>query len=114
MKLKKAKRVQREIKEETLQTVALKHHEFENMPQIEEPEHTSKVAMSKEVGDGKLEKRKKSTKVKGKKLSTDTDRSEDVDETDEVTEATEVTTDTPTQQTKEPESIAKIQVTTKW
>ena len=43
--------------------------------------------MSKEVGDGKLEKRKKSTKVKGKKLSTDTDRSEDVDETDEVTHA---------------------------
>ena len=36
MKLKKAKRVQREIKEETLQTVELKHHEFENMPQIEE------------------------------------------------------------------------------
>ena len=41
MKLKKAKRVQREIKEETLQTVALKHHEFENMPQIEEVKHLS-------------------------------------------------------------------------
>ena len=41
MKLKKAKRVQREIKEETLQTVAFKHHEFENMPQIEEVKHLS-------------------------------------------------------------------------
>jgi len=35
------------------------------------------------------------------------------EENPRVTEATEVTTDTPTQQTKEPESIAKIQVTTK-
>lgn len=41
MKLKKAKRVQREIKEETLQTVELKHHEFENMPQIEEVKYLS-------------------------------------------------------------------------
>lgn len=47
--------------------------------------------MSKEVGDGKIEKRKKSTKVKGKKLSTDTDRSDDVDETDEVTHACRLT-----------------------
>lgn len=47
--------------------------------------------MSKEVGDGKLEKRKKSTKVKGKKLSTDTDKPDEVDDTEEVTQACRLT-----------------------
>ena len=36
MKLKKSQRVQRDIKEETLPTVELKHHEFEKLPQVEE------------------------------------------------------------------------------
>ena len=36
MKLKKSQRVQKEITEETLPTVDLKHHEFEKAPQLEE------------------------------------------------------------------------------
>merc|ERR1712203_617529 len=52
LKLKKSNRRQSQIPEEPkLPTVELKHHEFEKLPQTEEPEKTSQVILSKAIID---------------------------------------------------------------
>lgn len=67
MKLKKASRVKREWDDDKLETVELKHHEFEQLPLEEEPEKMTTVVMSEPILDIKPEKEEKEKKKKKKK-----------------------------------------------
>lgn len=73
-KLKKAKRVKRKIEEPTEIKVDLKHHEFEDIPQEEEPELTTDITLSKpeadiDVSESKKKKKKKTVKKKVSKAN---------------------------------------------
>merc|ERR1711981_1149325 len=61
MKLKKSERVQRKWDDDKMETVDLKHHEFEKVPLEEGPELTSETWMTERMpdDDGKKKKKKK-------------------------------------------------------
>ena len=64
IKLKKAETVKRPIEEAKLEVVALKHHDFENIPQNPCDEQTSKIKMTSKGELLSDEKEKKVKKVK--------------------------------------------------
>ena len=69
MKLKKSSQVKRNWDDDKLETVELKHHEFEKLPQAETPEKTTTVVMSEpmeddDAGGDKNKKKKKKKKVR--------------------------------------------------
>jgi len=71
MKLKKSSRVQRTWQDDKLQTVELKHHEFEQLPLEEEPELGTTVVMSEpiEKPEDAADEEAKKKKKKKKKVS---------------------------------------------
>merc|ERR1711874_890866 len=93
MKLKKATRIQRESREETLPFVELKHHEFEISPQDEESEKELDLVLTEVVGDvledwRGMDDRKKVIKKTTKKkktttITTDTKPTEEIEDVDE-------------------------------
>ena len=67
MKLRKASQVKRTWDDDKMETVDLKHHEFEKVPQEETPEKSSEVIMSEPIPDKDTidkDKKKKKKKVK--------------------------------------------------
>ena len=50
--------------EDKMETVELKHHEFEKLPQEETPEKGSTCIMSEPIEDEEKEKKKKKKKVR--------------------------------------------------
>ena len=66
-KLKKSSRVKRSWDDDKLQTVELKHHEFEQLPLDEEPEKMTTVEMSEPIPDLEKELKEKEKKKKKKK-----------------------------------------------
>ena len=64
LKLKKGKTVKRSWGEDKMETVELKHHEFEKLPQEETPEKGSTCIMSEPIEDEEKEKKKKKKKVR--------------------------------------------------
>ena len=67
MKLRKASQVKRSWDDDKMETVELKHHEFEKIPQEETPEKSTEVIMSEPIPDKDAidkDKKKKKKKVK--------------------------------------------------
>merc|ERR1712045_685154 len=64
MKLKKSERVQRKWDDDKMETVDLKHHEFEKIPQEEGPELTSESWVTDRAPDDDAGKKKKKKKKK--------------------------------------------------
>merc|ERR1712156_933509 len=64
MKLKKSERVQRKWDDDKMETVDLKHHEFEKVPQEEGPELTSESWVTDRAPDDDGKKKKKKKKKK--------------------------------------------------
>ena len=65
MKLRKASQVKRSWEDDKMETVELKHHEFEKVPQEETPEKSTEVIMSEPIPDkDALDKDKKKKKKK--------------------------------------------------
>lgn len=70
MKLKKSSQVKRSWDDDKMETVELKHHEFEKLPLEETLERTSTVIMSEPIPDkDSIEKQKKEKSKKKKKAS---------------------------------------------
>ena len=72
MKLRKSSQVKRTWEDDKMETVELKHHEFEQLPLEEEVEKMTTVVMSEPIKDKETEleeKEKKKRKVKRKKTS---------------------------------------------
>merc|ERR1712123_435315 len=73
VKLKKAEPIRRQITEPKLETVQLKHHEFENQPQEPAAEHPTGIRLTvalkqmNEETDDKVKSKKKVLKKKQKK-----------------------------------------------
>ena len=65
MKLKKSSQVKRTWNDDKMETVDLKHHEFEKIPQVETPEKGTTVVMTDPLpdDDDKDKKKKKKKKV---------------------------------------------------
>ena len=66
MKLKKSKRVQRTWEDDKMESVELKHHEFEVQPEIEEDERTTGIILT-DLIEKKVQEKEKEKKVKKKK-----------------------------------------------
>ena len=65
MKLRKASQVKRSWEDDKMETVELKHHEFEKVPQEETPEKSTEVIMSEPIPDkDAIDKDKKKKKKK--------------------------------------------------
>ena len=65
MKLKKASQVKRTWEDDKLETVELKHHDFEQIAQVEEMEKNTTVTMGEPIPDkdaSDLDKKKKKKK----------------------------------------------------
>ena len=66
-KLKKASTVKRNWQDDKMETVELKHHEFEKLPQEEDVELTTTVVLSEPIEAIDKEKEEKEKKKKKKK-----------------------------------------------
>jgi len=66
MKLRKSSQVKRTWNDDKLQTVELKHHEFEQLPLVEEAELNTTVVMSEPIEKPEDEEEKKKKKRKKK------------------------------------------------
>lgn len=71
MKLRKASQVKRTWDDDKLETVDLKHHEFEHLPQEDEPEKMTTVILSEPIQDEKELEDKEKKKKKKKKVRDD-------------------------------------------
>merc|ERR1712064_236156 len=85
---KKSERVQRKWDDDKMETVDLKHHEFEKVPQEEGPELTSESWVTDRAPDDDGKKKKKKKKKKsdagGEVEEDDEEQGEEVTSTSEV------------------------------
>ena len=68
MKLKKSSRVKRTWEDDKMETVELKHHEFEQLPEEETPEMSTTVVLSEPIPDKEVDMKDKDKKKKKKKV----------------------------------------------